>query len=481
MFGNNELSIVIRARDEASKVFSGVERNALGLHRRLDAAAGASRAFALGVGAGAVAIGGLGYAALKAANDMEQTRIAFETMLGSASKADEFVKQLVSFAKTTPFELQGLQTAAKQLLAYGFAQEEVIPNLRALGDIAAGVGMDKLPNLILAFGQVKAATKLTGMELRQFTEAGVPLLAMLSEQLGQPVAAIQKMVSEGEIGFPMVEEALKRLTSEGGRFNDLMAKQSKTLGGMLSNLSDAWHIFLAGEGEKLLDWAKKFTEAAIYIVENVLPVWVNRIAALVDWLGKHKSVLYIVAGAIIGALVPAIYAAVVAFGALAIALAPFIIGGAIVGGIVAGVAWIIEHWDMLKQKALAIWGAIEDKIRKVVEFFAKAKAIVERPIQFVADVAAKAGFGAQQSTFKSLPSFDKGGIVPGPVGAPMHAIVHGGERVIPVSGSRSADTPLILNFNFNDAVAGDAGIIQVIRGAVEELNRQAALSGIAGR
>uniref|UniRef100_UPI002B1DFA00 tape measure protein n=1 Tax=Pseudomonas atacamensis TaxID=2565368 RepID=UPI002B1DFA00 len=84
----------------------------------------------------------------------------------------EFTKELTKFAASTPFELKGLETASKQLLAYGFEQKQVLPNLKALGDIAAGVGMDKLPQLILAFGQVKAATRLTGNELRQFTEAG---------------------------------------------------------------------------------------------------------------------------------------------------------------------------------------------------------------------------------------------------------------------------------------------------------------------
>lgn len=82
-------------------------------------------------------------------------------MIGSAKEADSFVKDMISFAAKTPFEIKGLETASKQLLAYGFNQKEVLPNLKNLGDIAAGVGMDKLPQLILAFGQVKAATKLT--------------------------------------------------------------------------------------------------------------------------------------------------------------------------------------------------------------------------------------------------------------------------------------------------------------------------------
>lgn len=365
--GDSTLQIIIKAVDQATGVFKSVQQS-LDKHQRSFAdTAAASQKFALGLGIAATAAGGLGYAALKAAGDMEQTKIAFETMLGSASKADDFIKQLVSFAKTTPFELKGLNQAAKQLLAYGFAQEEVIPNLKALGDIASGVGMDKLPNLILAYGQVRAATRLTGMELRQFTEAGVPLLGMLAEQMGKPVSAIQEMVTAGEIGFPEVEKALKSLTGEGGRFNDLMAKQATSLGGMVSNLSDAWNMFLAGEGAKLLDWAKKFVQVAQFIITDVLPQWINAIAAIIDFFQQHQIAIHVVAGAIVGALVPAIYAAAVAFGALMLTLAPFIIGGAIIGGIAAGIVWIVKNWELIRGKAVEIWGAIAATVRGAIE------------------------------------------------------------------------------------------------------------------
>jgi tape measure domain-containing protein len=502
MFGSNEtLSIVIKARDEASRVFSDVERNAVSLHRRLESAAGASRTFALGLAAGTAAIGGLGYAALKAANDMEQTRVAFETMLGSAGKADTFVRQLVDFARTTPFELSGLQTAAKQLLAYGFAQEEVIPNLRALGDIASGVGMDKLPNLILAFGQVRAATRLTGMELRQFTEAGVPLLQTLSEQLGKPVAVIQEMVSAGQIGFTDVEQALKRLTAEGGRFNGLMEKQSHTLGGMMSNLADSWNLFLAGEGQKLLEWAKHFIDLGIYIIQNVLPAWINGISKLVDWLDKHKVVLYIVAGAIVGALVPAIYAAAVAFAALAISLAPFIIGGALIGALIAGIVWVAKNWETIwggiRDFFVGIWQPIKDafsatigfiieKIEAALALYDRLKSIVQKPIKFVANAltgGAAAGAEAAVNTFRAgsgILGFEKGGIVPGPIGAPVPAIVHGGERVLPASVAHRESPSPVINFHFHDVVAGDDGVQRIIRQTITQFNRESTLSVFAG-
>ena len=335
MFSNNnsELQIVIRARDEASKAIERVQGRVSNLNTMMQRSAAASRTFALGLAGAATAVGGLGFVALKAAADMEQTQIAFTTMLGSGEKADKFIRELVQFAKTTPFELRGLENASKQLLAYGFTQDEVLPNLRALGDIASGVGMDKLPNLILAFGQVRAATRLTGMELRQFTEAGVPLLEELSVVMGKPVSEIQALVSEGKVGFPLVQQALQNLTAEGGRFNNLMDKQAQSLGGMISNLKDSWDIFLRGEGQKLIEWAKRFVQIIIHIVENVLPVFIQKIETIIKFFVEHKAAAMALAGFLAGGLVAAIYAVIAAFVAMVPLLAPFMIGGAIVGGL----------------------------------------------------------------------------------------------------------------------------------------------------
>jgi len=227
---------------------------------------------------GAQAILNFGKSAIQASADLEQMKIGFTTMLGTATQASEFTRDLIEFAKKTPFELTGLRQASQQLLAYGFAQEEVLPNLKALGDIASGVGMEKLPNLILAFGQVRSATKLTGMELRQFTEAGVPLLEELSKGLGKSVADIKEMVSNGEIGFADVQKALMNLTGEGGRFNNLMEKQSKSLSGMISNLKDAWNIFLTELGDKGIRISKEIVGNLTNLVQNQLPKWLDAIS-----------------------------------------------------------------------------------------------------------------------------------------------------------------------------------------------------------
>lgn len=332
------LQIVVRLKNEASTAIDELRKSIEKTKEAIKPAAEASTQFAIGVAAAATAVGTFGLSALKAAAGAEQTRVAFTTMLGSAQDAQRMYSDLVAFAAKTPFNLTGVEQAAKQLLAYGFEQEDIIPNLTNLGNIASGVGMDKLPNLILAFGQVKAATRLTGMELRQFTEAGVPLLDTLSQNLKKPVSEIQNMVSEGRIGFGEVEKALASLSGEGGRFNDLMEAQSRTLGGMWSNLQDSWEQFLRGEGAELLEWGKQFVGFLTDVVQNKLPPFMDAVKKVTTFLAENKFALLAIVGAIVGAFIPAAIAATIAFGAFMATLAPFMAFGVIMGAMVGFLA-----------------------------------------------------------------------------------------------------------------------------------------------
>ena len=198
----------------------------------------------------------LGKRVIQLADNYEQAKISFTTMLGSADKAESLLSKLSSFAKQTPFELTDVRENAKQLLAMGISADHIIPTMKALGDVSAGLGVP-MERLALNYGQVITKGKLAGQELKDFTTAGVPLLDELSKNLGKSKTEIQDMISKGQISADMVTEAFKTMTSEGGRFADLMAKQSGTLSGMRSNFSDT----LAGIGEKiwlfLLPWLKE--------------------------------------------------------------------------------------------------------------------------------------------------------------------------------------------------------------------------------
>jgi len=193
-------------------------------------------------------------------SDLEQTRVAFETLTWSVDTAKWLLEELVQFSAKTPFELPWVQKLARQLLAFGFSVDELIPNMRVLGDITAWIWVDKLPQLTLAFWQVRTAWRLMWTELRQFTEAWVPLIDELAKSLWVAKSEIQDMVSRWEIWFRDVQKALQNLTSEWWRFNNLMEKQSQTLGWLASTAKDTFQIMLANlawvtlQGELMEDW-----------------------------------------------------------------------------------------------------------------------------------------------------------------------------------------------------------------------------------
>lgn len=174
---------------------------------------------------------------IKVGSNFEQLQISFETMLGSAEKATKLIKDLTKFAIETPFELKDVSQGAKALLAFGIANEKILPTLKSLGDVAAGLSVP-IERLILNFGQVKAQTILTGRELRDFAIAGVPLLGELAKIMGKTTAEVKTLVSTGDVGFEVVELAFRNMSEEGGKFFDLMKKQTASTGGQISNLRD---------------------------------------------------------------------------------------------------------------------------------------------------------------------------------------------------------------------------------------------------
>jgi len=176
-------------------------------------------------------------------NSMLQTaQIGFATMLGSAEKAQKFLEDMADFAVRTPFEYPELLEAAKRMLAYGFAAEEVLPTLRAVGDASAalGSGAAGIDRITLALGQIRAKGKLSAEEMRQLTEAGVPAWHILAEAMGKTVPELQDMVSKGLIpGGKAVEMLTKGMTK---RFGGMMASMENTWQGVTSSIKDIWRM-----------------------------------------------------------------------------------------------------------------------------------------------------------------------------------------------------------------------------------------------
>ena len=170
---------------------------------------------------------------------LEQTTVGFTTMLGSGEAASAMLGDLRDFAATTPFQFTDLTQAASRMIAMGTAAEDVIPTLTAVGDAAAGLGLGKagIDRITLALGQMGAKGKIGGDDLRQLAEAGVPALKYLADAAGVTTAEMSKMIEKGVI--PAAEGVDVLVQSMAADFGGLMAEQSKTATGALSNLEDA--------------------------------------------------------------------------------------------------------------------------------------------------------------------------------------------------------------------------------------------------
>ena len=277
MATKKQLQLVISADDQASKKIKQLDNSVLGLESGFNK-------FNISL---AVVAGGIGYLGKKmvdAAAGFEQTQIAFNTMLGSAEIANTLLRDLAEFAAKTPFQLKDVEKGARSLLAFGIEANKILPTLKSLGDVSAGLSVP-MERLVLNFGQVKAQAKLTGRELRDFAIAGVPILDELAKNLGKSKAEISDLVSKGKIGFAEVEDAFRSMSSAGGRFYDLMDKQSKTFLGRISNLQDSWDLFLRGQGSQLIVWAG---------------IFVDKLAQIVDWLRRDAEGLNLVGQSIFG-------------------------------------------------------------------------------------------------------------------------------------------------------------------------------------
>ncbi len=220
----------------------------------------ASRAFTSGfdVRGLAMKLGGMmaGWAVLKnsliQAANTEQLETSFKVLLSDAKAAKELMKDIALFAAETPFELNELANASKQLLAFGVAGKDIIKTLRMLGDISAGLGIP-LGDLAYLFGTTKTQGRLFAQDMNQFVGRGVPLIQSLAKQFGVAESEVKKLVEQGKVGFPQVLAALEELTGKGGKFEGMMAEQSKTLAGMWSTLKDNINAALRSVGQTLVE------------------------------------------------------------------------------------------------------------------------------------------------------------------------------------------------------------------------------------
>lgn len=213
----------------------------------------------MAVGAGiTAAFGGTAYAAINAAAEYEQTTIAFTTLMGSASAAQQTLEDLTNFAAATPFQMPELQTVARGLLGFGITGKDLIEQIRIMGDAAAATNAP-LGELGQIFVKIRGAGKLMGDTFNQLSERGIMFHKDIAAHFGIAESEVAKFISAGKVGFADVEAIMRSLTSEGGRYNDAVKAQSESAMGLASTLKDNVAIALRGVGQELLPMAKAVT------------------------------------------------------------------------------------------------------------------------------------------------------------------------------------------------------------------------------
>ena len=187
--------------------------------------------------------------------EMEQHTTSLEVMLGSASKASAMIEKMRDFAAKTPLTLENVISGGSLLMSYGVDESNLIDTMTKLGDLASG-NAEKMDRITLAYGQMLAKGKVTGEELMQMTEAGVPLQTALAESIGVTGEEFSKMVSAGKVGIDDLNKVITGLTTGNGKFAGMMEKQSQTMQGMLSTLQDNISEFFRKMGEGAFGEAK---------------------------------------------------------------------------------------------------------------------------------------------------------------------------------------------------------------------------------
>lgn len=290
MAANAQLTLVLQTQDRMTKDLDRLDKRLKTLGKTSKSMSSSFKASfgSLGTILGAGAGGGLAAMALKTGfsfdSMMESAQLTFETILKDGPKAQKFMSDLLDFAKKTPFDAEGLIKSSRELLAFGFKAEQVLPLLTDIGNAVSGLGggADILDRMTLAFGQMKTKGKASTEELNQLAEAGVPVWQMLKDNVDalfgtaagdrirtgskslidrlmlpkdqggqgfsledatsaanqQVIQRLMKLVEQGKLSADKTIEALRSGIKQ--MFPDLMAKQADTMAGKLSNLNDAW-------------------------------------------------------------------------------------------------------------------------------------------------------------------------------------------------------------------------------------------------
>lgn len=228
--------------------------------------------------------------------ELENQKIAMASILQDEGKATTIFNQIKKLAVASPFGVMDLNQYAKQLSAYSIPYNELYDTMKRLADISAGVGVD-MGRIILAYGQIKAAKFLKGTELRQLTEANIPMVDKLAERFskleGRIVSAgeVLDMISKKKVTFEDVKDVLWELTDDGGMFNNMQEVLSESVKSKWKNLADAIDIMLGDIAESMGSTLKWTAESLTTLAQNWKEV-VPFITAATAAFGTYRVAVY---------------------------------------------------------------------------------------------------------------------------------------------------------------------------------------------
>jgi len=254
-----------QAQDSLRSFRTRAQRQGDGLGKSLFAGVGKAAAGLGAVLAGAVATAGIGKvvsSAIGRAVSDEQLQVSFDVLVGDAIQARETIESLRQLGAETPFEFPELAEAGKKLIAFGEGADSVTDTLRRIGDISSGI-QAPIGDIAEIYGKARVQGRLFAEDINQLTGRGIPVIQEFARQLGVTDAEVKSMASAGQISFANLEQAFVSLTSGSGKFGGMMARQSRTVGGLWSTLQDTVGEVLLELGQPINDALRPLLDEAI--------------------------------------------------------------------------------------------------------------------------------------------------------------------------------------------------------------------------
>ncbi len=222
-------------------------------------------------------------------SEIQALEVSFRTLLGSQQASAELMRQMKEFAAATPLQLGDLAKGAQTMLGFNVAAEEIMPMLKAIGDISMG-DAQKFQSLTLAFSQMQSVGKLMGQDLLQMINAGFSPLAVMADKTGKSIGELKEEMSAGAISAEMVKQAFIDATSEGGQFYGMLSGQGDTVKGALAQLSGAFTDMFNGIGEQSEGIIKGSVKSVQWLVEHYETLG-KVLAGIIATYGTYKAVM----------------------------------------------------------------------------------------------------------------------------------------------------------------------------------------------